>query len=369
MRYTAPLAVLAIMVACATYAWLQSGSYVARGIAERVEQNPPTARLALNELSRLERPAVPALLDTAVNPDRQLARPARAEVESLLMRWAARRDDPIDKKYLSVIEGIIQREEILTPSGRRWARRMGCVALRLAESTRPSVSPELVSTVERLFDVSQRHSLVSDFPTPLKERQVAMSPIRIRTPAPVMAPVIAVAPPEAIAGEPTKPQAEAAPAVEPSPVSASGQPVAQTPQEEPPAPRAFVADETAPLAAGPSDLAWRRPGEANGAGADGDSAGNPLRQAVPEEVTKLLEGNEADKLRLIEQLLTGRHENGAQLLLKLAKDPAPRVRASAISALGTSPNRQLTEAAWRLALRDEDPRVARLAGELQKLLR
>ena len=82
-------------------------------------------------------------------------------------------------------------------------------------------------------------------------------------------------------------------------------------------------------------------------------------------VRLLLSNRISDRLQLVEQLLVDRTGDTARLLLLLAHDVAADVRVAAITALGSSPRKELVEAAWALALRDKDARVARIAEQIQ----
>ncbi len=389
MRLLLRLTVLAASIAIMLGVWSWSRSYLVRGVTQRAERRPETATVAFSELAQLGDDALPALLDAAANPDRQIAAPARRQIESLMVNWSGRRSNRSLADYEQVIDGLLARERRLTPSGRRWARRLGEASLRLAAVARPSdeaglISGTLLEKTQRLFDALQGISEVSDLPLNYRPYVAeATAPPRVARPSTIIS-----------SGEnPTPPLAQPDPitplgdgpslAAESPPASSSTvtqiQPAAGVPQPLVPAEAA-----AAPMASGPPSLAWRRPPTNSDSSAENgkQSAGQPApddnepqkpaaesEDSPPEAVIKLMQGDEADRLLLVEQLLTGKHEDAARLLLELAKDPSPRVRASAISALGSSSNRQLTEAAWRLAMHDEDPRVASLAGQLEKLLR
>jgi hypothetical protein len=391
MRSFLRFAVLAAGAATVLGGWTWSRSYVARGVGQRAEQRPETATVAFSELAQLGDDALPALLDAAVNPDRQIAAPARRQIESLMVNWSASQSQRSGADCEKVIDGLLARERRLTPSGRRWARRLGEASLRYAAVLRPSAEngstgDPLLEKTQRLFDALQGISQLSDLPLNYRPYVAeAATPPRANLRNLVSPPVTTAVAPLALPEPITPPSAE--------PPEAELSVAAESPTEpaalvaEGSRPKPFVPEQASaapPMASGPPSLTWRRVHtSSNRDEADGtqqpdepspddkktqaqaaESASSP-----PAALTQLLQGDEADRLLLVEQLLTGRHKDAARLLLELAKDPSPRVRASAISALGSSSNRQLTEAAWRLAMHDEDPRVASLAGQLEKLLR
>lgn len=376
------VAVLACGVAIVAGGWAVSRRFVAHGITARAERNPATSRAALSELAQLGSSALPALLDAAVSDDREVAQPARAQVESLMDDWALSRPDAYEARCLVLIEGVADREPKLTPSGRAWARRLGDHALRLLNGSRTTVDGGLLAAVERLYTLADQPPQYID--QPLRVRRIGRVEL---PPAPQVAirPAPPVRPP--ITAPTTAPEATTAP--EPAPLAAADPTPIASAEPPPLLPAPAAAPIAQPLAKGPASLNWRNPSQAPTSDApttsdapqpqplpsDATAAGPipnnavPTPPELPAEVKTLLAGTPADRLRLVEQLLRGRHENAPTILLRLARDPEPKVRMSAISALGSSTNPQLTEAAYRLAVRDEDPKVARLATELQKLLR
>lgn len=87
------------------------------------------------------------------------------------------------------------------------------------------------------------------------------------------------------------------------------------------------------------------------------------------QVEGLLLPEARERAAFIERLLTDRSGDPARLLLLMAGDEAPEVRAAAISALGGSSNRELVAKALELAMRDQDLRVGRLVEPIRERLR
>jgi hypothetical protein len=87
------------------------------------------------------------------------------------------------------------------------------------------------------------------------------------------------------------------------------------------------------------------------------------------QVEGLLLPEARERAAFIERLLTDRSGDPAKLLLLMAGDEAPEVRAAAISALGGSSNRELVAKALELAMRDQDLRVGRLVEPIRERLR
>ena len=85
-----------------------------------------------------------------------------------------------------------------------------------------------------------------------------------------------------------------------------------------------------------------------------------------EQLAALISESEPQRLALVDRLLVSSTGNAARLLLTLGSDESPRVRAAALGALASSRDPRLVDAAWRMAIRDPDPRVGRLANELRR---
>jgi hypothetical protein len=87
------------------------------------------------------------------------------------------------------------------------------------------------------------------------------------------------------------------------------------------------------------------------------------------QVEGLLSTDEGARVALVEELLTDRRGDPARVLLLMARDESPTVRAAAISALGGATSRELVAKALELATQDQDLRVGRLAEPLRERLR
>lgn len=377
------MTVLAASALVAYGAWWASKRFVAGGVGELAASRPQAARAALRELARLEQAGLGSLLDAAVSDDPTIAAPARRQLALLVRRWARRAEGAsgfdASSRMGDVVDGVLARADQLTPSGRRWARELAELVLSLAERGDPARAARLISRCEKLYEEGFADAQRGD-----QQRSAATTP---RAAPSASAP----------AAPPTKAPAthsQAPPPLEPPPATRAPR-VTQEPGDggwSTATAQPFVTEvvppaSAAPAPSAPAKLGWRAPTPPNSqqaASAAPNAEGTPAEPeplsptppdgpapngGPPEEVQALLEGDEATRLDLVDQLLMGRHDNAPSLLLELARDESPRVRAAAISALGSSQDRRLTEAAWRLALHDKDPRVARLAQELQKLLR
>jgi hypothetical protein len=73
----------------------------------------------------------------------------------------------------------------------------------------------------------------------------------------------------------------------------------------------------------------------------------------------------ADRLRLVDNVLTGPRIDPRPWLMLLAEDENAEVRLMAVTVMATSDDKTLVEKAWQTALRDRDSRIADLAARLR----
>ncbi|TWT48423.1 hypothetical protein Pla111_01910 [Botrimarina hoheduenensis] len=88
-----------------------------------------------------------------------------------------------------------------------------------------------------------------------------------------------------------------------------------------------------------------------------------------EQAVKMVSASVAVRRSLVDELLSFGGADATRLMLLLARDENAGVRAEALQALGASPHASLVREALTIALRDPDPKVARLADELRERLR
>ncbi len=91
--------------------------------------------------------------------------------------------------------------------------------------------------------------------------------------------------------------------------------------------------------------------------------------AIPRDARMLLSASAADRVALVDVAMTSTRLESHKWLWRLAHDLSGEVRAAAIAGISTSGDRELVEAALRLALRDTDPRVAEQASVLRSMLK
>jgi hypothetical protein len=82
-------------------------------------------------------------------------------------------------------------------------------------------------------------------------------------------------------------------------------------------------------------------------------------------VRQLFSEDPAERLRLVDDVLTEPGVDARPWLILLADDAAADVRLLAVTIMATSADPVLIEKAWQVAINDRDPRIAGLAGRLR----
>ncbi|HEY3392402.1 MAG TPA: hypothetical protein VGK58_06835, partial [Lacipirellulaceae bacterium] len=82
-------------------------------------------------------------------------------------------------------------------------------------------------------------------------------------------------------------------------------------------------------------------------------------------VRQLFSDDAAERLRLVDDVLTEPGVDARPWLILLADDAAADVRLLAVTIMATSDDPVLIEKAWQVAINDHDPRIAGLAGRLR----
>lgn len=90
---------------------------------------------------------------------------------------------------------------------------------------------------------------------------------------------------------------------------------------------------------------------------------------TPRDARMLASPSVADRLALVDLVLTAPRLEPRKWLWRLAHDPVGKVRAAALASIATSADAELIEAALQLAIRDSDPRVAEQTDLLRQGLR
>jgi hypothetical protein len=83
-------------------------------------------------------------------------------------------------------------------------------------------------------------------------------------------------------------------------------------------------------------------------------------------VEQFFSENLADRLRLVDSVLTEPGVDARPWLLLLAEDENAEVRLMAVTVMATSNDKTLVEKAWQTAIRDRDSRIADLAARLRQ---
>ena len=428
-RTFAVLLTLAVAATAVVVVDSLSRRLVEQQLSERLTEAPARAANELANLTRQATPLGEAdslreLTAAAVADDTRVALAAQRQVEELLQSWRYARPRLSDERLLAKASRLAAALRATGPGAEaNWVATMARRLLLLADG-REGESMPLVDDCEAvLLAASEAPRRITPA---IEDRPPYRDPI-VTTPAPKpQTPTAAVAAPDAeplriTLGSPAEPPTTT-PAAPPSPwLSEDSQPTpprslarAETappasdwkpdwsppvdsnpgqpqPTAEPavPAPPAESLDglsdrelltrflpiavqaSRSPAAVGPGGRL-----RSDDAGQTDDSPESRLRQAVVDRgyggvstrhVRLLLSDRVGDRQTLANQLLTSPSSGATRLLLLLAADASPSVRHDALRALGSSSDARVVDAAWRMAIKDRDPRVARLADELQQL--
>jgi hypothetical protein len=101
----------------------------------------------------------------------------------------------------------------------------------------------------------------------------------------------------------------------------------------------------------------------------------PLEQELTERgfgrlserlVEQLFSPNLEDRLTLMDDVLTEPGVDARPWLMLLSEESDADVRLLAVTIMATSNDAMLVEKAWQVSIRDQDSRIARLAGRLRE---
>lgn len=396
--------------------------YLADELASRAFDAHEPRPALIPGLAKLDRLGLEPLAAAAAGPDQAVASSARREIERLVNRWKrlslTNRGFTATPRLERLAEELEHNADRFGPRGQLWLAKVADQML----AGNSHGSPQLAQTCDNLLQTARKPTDVPDPKLIVRSNQEAPKPANKPTtdldsepksPAvlnwqpqrPEATPLgqFAKQNPEPAATDPMQSQV-AVPVPQPLPSMVSAQPITEETSPLPglPTEPPVAGDLTwqPPTVSGPKGHRRNLPNRAGSLGAlplvlaalintpdrplirlalTAQSGGSrnlqPLLREIlvargfgstpVEHLQMAVAPNEADRLLLIDQLLDLRSGDTARMLLLLASDTAPPVRAAAISALGSSQDRRLIEAAWQLAIRDRDPRVAKLANELR----
>jgi hypothetical protein len=111
---------------------------------------------------------------------------------------------------------------------------------------------------------------------------------------------------------------------------------------------------------------WLAANKADAAAIEGELARRGFGRLSRRLVELFFSDNRADRLQLVDDLLTAPDIGARPWMLLLADDPSADVRLSAITIMATSNDRVLLDKAFQVAIRDSDPRIANMAARLNE---
>ena len=391
-------------------------SWLAGRFSQLAAEQPEQSRRVYRTLGALGDAAIEPLVDNATSQDPRVSLEARRALGAWLDVWRSRSQTDAGQEFVKkaryTLALLSERVPVLTESGGQWAERFASQVLDATDEVRFDARPRLIAAADRLLEELGSTRLLPD-PPPVEAEVIAESgqneldkaveafPLPPKTDPvskPVMPKALSIAPPPVVA--PVAPADELA-VVEPNKIveSVPAEPrLDWRPAEIEGQPAPLIAEDARPIEeAAPPDYrvlsdrellaelvanaeAYQASRRLSAQGPGAPSPEDELQESQKErlqaladalaergyrglrltDAQALLSPEESVRIRLIDQLFSKQSGDAARLLLLLARDESAEVRLAAISALGSSPHRQLVEAAWSLALKDEDPRVGRL---------
>jgi hypothetical protein len=376
--------------------------HLAQQLADRIATLPDNqVKIPLHQLASLGTPALGPLVEAAASPRAAVARIARQKVDlelsACLVQLEEKVDDHSAETLLALAAGLAENTERFGPAGQRWAEG---IALRMIEVSEllPAVSAaELLSTTSRILDaIPPRSQRLTSVETALPEQNAVFvpPPIDLRQLA---------TPSERVLSEPELQEPLAQPLVDAPVVAPDIEEPAPTSDElwsqewigirSIPAPPPLAGDAslsvqvrerqtTVPIDV-PTPLDFRRRlsdlrRESTDklieqlASADKFLAG-AIRTVLTERgidmaeldlISRAQAADESDRLRLVEEISQLPAAVARRLLRQMLNDPSGEVRLRALTALATTSDPGLATLARKVAIEDQDPRVADLATKL-----
>ena len=384
-----------------------------RGLAAEVASNDSARAIgAVRELERVGSDGLPALSIAALGPPSEVSTAAQRAIEQLLGEWQREHylqptSGDYDRRLLKLAEALASAAASTQHPAHDavWAHRMAQRLLQLADQIPEGERAPLVLRCEDVLDATR--------PRIARNRPLAEPPaievVTKESPSPALALPRETEPVKSVVGEDSfatafvlrdkrssSTEAQPSEPIVPTPgLAASATPataapwqarwstpaVAAQPGTNPAAPaelralalrmepsdrellRLWFVHAVMPHLAGPIER------EARLATLQLALAARGFRDTRSDWIIASLSQRPADRLGLVDTLLTSSGRDAASWLLLLARDEAPPVRRAAILALITSRDRRILTLTHELALHDLDPQVAALAAQIGQLLR
>ncbi|WP_145249247.1 HEAT repeat domain-containing protein [Aeoliella mucimassa] len=355
-----------------------------------------TAAQLVHRLTLFGESAYPTLIEAANSERSAVALAARDELDNLVEQWQQEAflhptSFDLDDNALPLAKSLEQKLPAMTASGRRWSRIKLIELLDMAQKQAFGQRWELIRVCDRAlsslppeepranFEPDVEYRLTLDAPVEIEEifveqpRSIDLLPVpqevSLNDPPPVP-PTEAESPQVVKINEPAPLQLEEIP----YPTSEDELTDWDSTVELQPIPRTPIeAAEEALVAQTDSDRTLFEL-LAKGDDAQQQSAARALSQrgygsASPLDARMMISPSTTDRVALVSRVMTAPRLEPTKWLWRLAHDPAGEVRAAALSGIRTSGNAEMIEAAYELALRDADPRVATEAHQLRAMMR
>lgn len=376
---------------------------LAAELASRVAAAPDDqVKAPLRQLAHVGTPALPYLVQAAAAEREAVARVAQAEIDIACSACLEQlREAPSDnaiQAMLVLVNALAENIHRFGPSGQRWAEGLVLRMIDAAEQVPPGPAATLLSAATQVLDETapqgRRLSTVGPQISPLPPQAPVLAPPQVDL-ALVAEPTerVLTAPgtqifdarpiSDALAADivPDEPQPPGDPwspkwlevrTIPAPPPLAGDASLSVEVDEDPPAPIDVPTPleferRVSDLRGISTDVLWEHL-----ATADKFAAGairtvlseRGLNAAELQMTARLKSADEAERLRLVDEVSQLPAATARRMLRLLLNDPSGDVRLRALSTLATANDPKLAEVAHSLAIEDKDPRVAELASKL-----
>lgn len=379
--------VIAVLFALAAKLVAMHRAVIIADLSDRIaHHDTEEAVLAIRQLSQMPSPPVAVLVSAATLSDRKVARQAQQAIDRILRRSQQALEGSNDSKAVArqlseIVAAIEADRNAFATADRPWLVSVTQRILRIANQLPPRHTPLIASQCDAvLAELAAQESLSAPVQANIQHGDAAIDPAELEAllsdfsdeAAESVIPMEEV--PQELSNRPWTP-----PVFRPSPATTTG---AQSrsiwkssnnnaggPAQVPTQPSEHVKLED-PFAKVDSSTLMHR--WINATGSEAESIERALTTErrfgrLSRELVGLYTSNQPqERLRLTELVTATPGVNSRPWLLMLADDSQADVRLAAVTLMATSTDPILVEKAWQTAIRDKDPRVAKLAGRLRE---
>ncbi len=379
--------VIAVLFALAAKLVAMHRAVIIADLSDRIaHHDTEEAVLAIRQLSQMPSPPAAVLVSAATLSDRKVARQAQQAIDRILRQSQQALEGSNDSKAVArqlseIVAAIEADRNAFATADRPWLVSVTQRILRIANQLPPRHTPLIASQCDAvLAELAAQESLSAPVQANIQHGDAL---------------VIDTAELEALLSDSGDEAAESVIPMEEVPQELSNRP--WTPPVFRPSPATTTGDQSRGIwkssnnSSGPIRVPTQRSDHAkledpfakvdsstlmhrwiNATGSEAESIERALTTErrfgrLSRELVGLYTSNQPqERLRLTELVTATPGVNSRPWLLMLADDSQADVRLAAVTLMATSTDPILVEKAWQTAIRDKDPRVAKLAGRLRE---